>query len=204
MDTQAMDTPALGEWDGYGVKINLDAIPDVVKKGLIVTTLKHKLSNEVSANVIKLKEKAKEDNDESFDEESVTHELREKMVARILDGSIVLRISGGPRGSTLENIAFELAMKEAEAKLAPKGYWPKADRARGIKAEDAKIEFGGREMTREDLADMYLVKYAERFKAAAEEEHKARMEKAKLAKANVVKPVAAVEQSAQEVIDSLV
>jgi hypothetical protein len=198
-NTQMVEN-GLGSWAGFGVEIDLDAIPDQVKKGLMVTTLKHKLSNEVSANVIKLREKATETNDESFDEEAVTAELREKMVARILDGSIVLRISGGPRGSTLENIAWELAMKQAEATLAPKGYWPKADKKAGVKAEDATINFGGRDMTRDDLTDTVFNKYKDRFMKEAEVEHAARMEKAKLAKANKVTTVAVVAESLDALI----
>ena len=197
MNTQANEgNGVLGNWEGFGVSIDLDAIPDPVKKGLIVTTLKHKLSNEVSANVIKLREKE----GEGFDEESATQDLREKMVARILDGSIVLRISGGPRGSTLENIAWELAMKQAEATLAPKGYWPKADKKAGVKAEDATINFSGRDMTRDDLTDMVFEKYKDKFLEEAKVEHAKRMEKAKLAKANAVKTVPVVAES----LDSLI
>jgi hypothetical protein len=199
MDTQ-VNEGVLGSWEGFGVNIDLDAIPAQVMKGLVVTTLKHKLSNEVAANVIKLKEKATADNDESFDEEVATKELREKLVERILDGSLVLRISGGPRGSTLENIAYELAMKQAEATLAPKGYWPKADKKNGIKAEDAVIDFSGRKMTRDDLTEMVFLKYKDQFMADAAVEHAKRLEKAKLAKANAVKTVAVVEESLESLI----
>jgi hypothetical protein len=199
-NTQVNEGNGLGSWAGFGIEIDLDAIPDQVKKGLMVTTLKHKLSNEVSANVIKLREKATETNDESFDEEAATQELRERMVARIMDGSIVLRISGGPRGSTLENIAYELAMKQAEQTLAPKGYWPKADKKAGVKAEDATINFGGRDMTRDDLTETVFEKYKDRFMKEAEVEHAKRMEKAKLAKANKVTTVAVVQESLDALI----
>jgi hypothetical protein len=196
----------MGPFAWGGVEIDLDAIPRDTFVGLAKQGIIHKLGNEVAAGLVKVKEKdAKEHEGEAdyeFDEDAAKVELREAMVKKILDGTIGLRI-GGPRGTTIENIAFELAMKEAEAKLAPKGYWPKADRKAGIKAEDAKIDFGGRSMSREDLADMVLEKYKERFLAEAEMEHKARMDKAKAAKANQVKQVSKVDESPEDVLAGL-
>lgn len=189
-----------GEFDWGGFKVDLDRIPEAVRKSFIERTLAHKLGNEVAATVTRLKAdfKPKDEGDE-FDEELTTEDLRKKMLDRIYEGSIGLRV-GGPRGSTVENIAWELAMKQAEATLAPKGYWPKADRKAGIKAEDATIEFAGRAMTREELTDMVFEKYKDKLMADAKEEHARRMEKAKLAKANAVKAVDKVEQS----IDALI
>jgi hypothetical protein len=195
----------MGVFSWGGVDINLDDIPRDTFVGLAKQGIIHKLGNEVAAGLVKVKEKAEKDG-ETFDDEvkdAKSIELRQAMVKKILDGTIGLRI-GGPRGSTIENIAFELATKEAELKLAPKGYWPKADRKAGIKAEDAQIEFGGKQMTREDLADMVYNKYAERFLAEAAVEHAARMEKAKLAKANAVKPIASVDKTAEEALADLI
>jgi hypothetical protein len=189
-----------GNFAWGGVEIDLDAIPTEVQKGLMQRTIVHKLGNEVAAALVKVREKDKKEGDE-FDEEyeAVTQDLREQMVKKILDGTVGLRI-GGPRGNTIENIAFELAMKQAEATLAPKGYWPKADRKNGVKAEDATIEFAGRAMNREELTEMVLEKYKDKFLADAKEEHARRMEKAKLAKANSVKPVAQVKESVDDLI----
>jgi hypothetical protein len=191
---------AYGNFAWGGVEIDLDAIPDDVKAGLMKRTIVHKLGNEVAAQVVKQREKDKKEGDE-FDEEyeTVTADLREKMLQKILDGTVGLRI-GGPRGNTIENIAFELAMKQAETTLAPKGYWPKADRKNGIKAEDATIEFAGRAMTRDDLAEMVFEKYKDQLLEDAKAEHARRMEKAKLAKANSVKPVAQVEATVDDLI----
>jgi hypothetical protein len=206
MDTQT-NTTDMGDFTWGGVEINLDAIPRDTFVGLAKQGIIHKLGNEVAAGLVKVKEKdLKEHEGEAeyeFDEDSAKVQLREAMVKKILDGTIGLRI-GGPRGSTIENIAFELAMKEAEAKLAPKGYWPKADRKNGIKAEEASIEFGGRQMTRDDLADMVFTKYHDRFMSEATAEHAKRMERAKLAKANQVKQVASVDKSAEEVLGGLI
>ena len=196
---------ALGQFSWGGVEIDLDAIPRDTFVGLAKQGIIHKLGNEVAAGLVKVKERIEKEGQEFDDEtkEAKSIELRLAMVKKILDGTIGLRI-GGPRGSTIENIAFELAMKEAEAKLAPKGYWPKADRKNGIKAEDASIEFGGRQMTRDDLADMVFSKYHDRFMEEAAVEHAKRMERAKLAKANAVKPVASVDQSAEEALGALI
>jgi hypothetical protein len=206
MDTQT-NTTDMGDFTWGGVEINLDAIPRDTFVGLAKQGIIHKLGNEVAAGLVKVKEKdLKEHEGEAeyeFDEDAAKVQLREAMVKKILDGTIGLRI-GGPRGSTIENIAFELAMKEAEAKLAPKGYWPKADRKNGIKAEEASIEFGGRQMTRDDLADMVFTKYHDRFMSEATAEHAKRMERAKLAKANQVKQVASVDKSAEEVLGGLI
>lgn len=206
MDTQT-NTTDMGDFTWGGVEINLDAIPRDTFVGLAKQGIIHKLGNEVAAGLVKVKEKdLKEHEGEAeyeFDEDAAKVQLREAMVKKILDGTIGLRI-GGPRGSTIENIAFELAMKEAEAKLAPKGYWPKGDRKNGIKAEEASIEFGGRQMTRDDLADMVFTKYHDRFMSEATAEHAKRMERAKLAKANQVKQVASVDKSAEEVLGGLI
>jgi len=199
------DSALMGDFTWGNVSINLDNIPQNVFVGLAKQGIIHKLGNEVAAGLVKVKEKFEKEGgtwDEDVKEEK-SIELRQQMVQKILEGTIGLRI-GGPRGTTIENIAFELAMKEAEAKLAPKGYWPKADRKNGIKAEDAQIEFGGRQMTRDDLAEMVFDKYHDRFMKAAEDEHKARVEKAKLAKANQVKPVASVDKSAEDVLADLI
>ena len=59
-------------------------------------------------------------------------------------------------------------------------------------------------MTRDDLAEMVFDKYHDRFMKAAEDEHKARVEKAKLAKLNQVKPVASVDKSAEDVLADLI
>jgi hypothetical protein len=186
---------AYGEFSWGGVTLDLDAIPVDTFVGLAKQGIIHKLGNEVAAGLVKVKEKAGED----FDEEAAKVELREAMVKKILDGTIGLRI-GGPRGNTIENIAFELAMKQAEATLAPKGYWPKADRKNGVKAEEATVEFGGRAMTREEIADTVLERYRDTLMEAAKVEHAARMERAKAAKANAVKPVGAVQESLDDLI----
>jgi hypothetical protein len=194
------DEKVFGEFDWGGVKIDLDRIPVKVQGFLMSRGIIHKLGNEVAASVGKLKADYKPTETEpEFDEESVTKELREKMAQKILEGTIGLRI-GGPRGDTIENIAYELAMKQAENTLAPKGYWPKADKKAGIKAEDATVEFNGRAMTREELADVVFEKYKEKFMEEARAEHKARMDKAKLAKANAVKPVSKVEKSIEDLL----
>jgi hypothetical protein len=211
MDTNLNDTTSanalMGVFRWGEVDIDLDAIPNETFVGLAKQGIIHKLGNEVAASLVKVKEKAEKEHegeaDWEFDEDAAKIELREVMVKKILDGTVGLRI-GGPRGSTIENIAMELAYKEAEAKLAPKGYWPKADRKNGIKAEDAKIEFVGRMMTREDLADMVYAKYHERFLAEAAVEHAARMEKARLAKANAVTQVKSVDKSAEEALADLI
>jgi hypothetical protein len=211
MDTNLNDTTSpnalMGVFEWGGVKIDMDAIPNETFVGLARQGIIHKLGNEVAASLVKVKEKQEKEHegeaDWEFDEDAAKIELREGMVKKILDGTVGLRI-GGPRGSTIENIAWELASKEAEAKLAPKGYWPKADRKAGIKAEDAKIEFVGRMMTRENLVDMVYNKYAARFLEKAAVEHAARMEKAKLAKANAVKPIASVAQTAEEALADLI
>jgi hypothetical protein len=205
-DTTSAAALEMGVFSWGGVDVDLDAIPRETFVGLAKQGIIHKLGNEVAAGLVKVKEKAEKEHEGEtgweFDEDAGKIELRKGMVQKILDGTIGLRI-GGPRGTTLENIAFELAMKEAEAKLAPKGYWPKANRAKGIKAEEATIDFGGREMTRENLADMYLNKYQERFKVEAELEHKARMDRAKAAKQNAVKPLAKVEEKVEDIFDAL-
>jgi hypothetical protein len=211
MDTDLQNTTSpsvlMGVFRWGDVDIDLDAIPNETFVGLAKQGIIHKLGNEVAASLIKVKERQEKEHegeaDWKFDEDGTKIELREAMVKKILDGTVGLRI-GGPRGSTIENIAMELAYKEAEAKLAPKGYWPKADRKNGIKAEDAKIEFVGRMMTREDLADMVYNKYSARFLEEAAVEHAARMEKAKLAKANAVKPIASVAQTAEEALADLI
>jgi hypothetical protein len=207
LNTTVSDSALMGVFRWGDVDIDLDAIPNETFVGLAKQGIIHKLGNEVAASLVKVKEKAEKEHEGEaeweFDEDGAKIELREQMVKKILDGTVGLRI-GGPRGSTIENIAQELAYKEAEAKLAPKGYWPKADRKNGIKAEDAKIEFVGRMMTREDLADMVYNKYAERFLAEAAVEHAKRMEKAKLAKANAVAPVKAVAQTAEDALADLI
>jgi hypothetical protein len=191
---------AYGDFNWGGVSVNLDDIPEAVRAGLMKRTLIHKLSNEVAAAVGKVREKDGKTGEEFDDDyEPVTLDLREKMVAKVLDGTIGLRI-GGPRGNTLENIAYDLAMKQAEASLAPKGYWPKPDKKAGIKAEDATVDFAGRPMTRDDLAEMVLEKYKDRLMEEAKVEHAKRIEKAKANKANAVKPVANVNES----IDNLI
>jgi hypothetical protein len=183
-----------------GVEIDLDAIPFETQVNLMKTTLRHKLGNEVDAAVIKIRQKDEKMGDEFKEEyEPITLAKQQEMVKKILDGTLGIRV-GGPRGSTIENIAWELAEKQAEASLAPKGYWPKADRKAGIKAEDATIEFAGRAMNREDLTDMVYEKYKEKFLEEARVEHARRMEKAKLAKMNAGKAVAAVETSVDELI----
>jgi hypothetical protein len=198
--TNELDSGTFGEFNWGGVTIDLDRIPTKVQGFLMSRGIIHKLGNEVAASVGKLKAdyKPKEEGDE-FDEEAALKDLREKMAQKILEGTIGLRI-GGPRGDTIENIAFELAMKQAENTLAPKGYWPKADRKNNIKAEDATVEFNGRAMTREELADVVFEKYKDKFMEEAKVEHKARMDKVKLAKANAVKPVSKVEESLDDLI----
>jgi hypothetical protein len=189
-----------GEFSWGGASVDLDAIPLEVRAVLMKRTIKHIWGNEVAAQVVKLREKDDKKGEEYDEEyEPVALDLREKMTAKLLDGSIGLRI-GGPRGNTIENIAYELAMKQAEATLAPKGYWPKADRKAGVKAEEATVEFAGRAMTREDLADMVFEKYRDALMESAKVEHAKRAEKAKLAKANAVKPVGTVQES----IDNLI
>ena len=206
MDTELLNETALkGVFRWGDVEIDLDAIPyetfvSLAKQGII-----HKLGSEVAANIIKVKEKAeKDDPDLKTDEEWLENtkiELRKVMVQKILDGTVGLRISG-PRGTTLENIAYELAKAQAEETLAKKGYWPKLskeDRKNGKKIEDATVEFSGRPMTQDDLAEMVLEKYKDKLMEAAKVEHAKRLEKAKLAKANAVKSVTVVEES----LDSL-
>jgi hypothetical protein len=205
MDTNLNTSTSMGVFAWGNVEIDLDAIPNNVFVGLAKQGIIHKLGNEVAANLVKVKEKIEKDggvfDDDVKEEKSI--ELRKQMVQKILDGTIGLRI-GGPRGTTIENIAQELAYKEAEAKLAPKGYWPKADRKNGVSAEDARIDFGGNSMTRQDLADMVYNKYEARFLEEAKVEHAKRMERAKAAKANAVKQVTAVEKSAEDALAGLI
>ncbi len=185
-----------GTFTWGGLEIDLDAIPDAVKVGLMQRTLAHKLGNEVAAQVFKEKEKALAkakanghgddvtienvlDDDE---EEQVTADFRRVMLDRILDGTVGLRVVG-PRGSVLETIAFELAFAEAKAKLTPKGYWPEADRKAGVKAEDAVVEFAGGPKTREMLAELSFEKHKERFLESARKVRDERLQKQKAAKA---------------------
>jgi hypothetical protein len=189
-----------GEFDWGGVKINLDKIPSKIQGYLMSRGIIHKLGNEVAASIGKLKAdfKPKEEGDE-FDEEAALKELREKMAQRIIEGTIGTRITG-PRGDAIEDIAYELAMKQAENTLAPKGYWPKADRKKNIKAEEATVDFNGRLMTRQDLADVVYEKYKDKFMEEARVEYDARKEKLKLAKANAVKQVEKVEESLDDLL----
>lgn len=189
-----------GNFQWGGVEIDFDKVPEKVQAFLMQKGFIHKAGNEVAAAIVKLRADFKPSTEgEEFDEDEASIDLRKKLVDRLLDGTISIRIAG-PRGNTIENIAWELAMKQAEETLAPKGYWPKADRKNGIKAEDAVIEFAGRKMNREELTDMVYEKYKDTLLEAAKEEHARRAEKAKLAKANAVKAVDKVEES----IDALI
>lgn len=203
MDTQVSKDALMGTFNFNNMTVDLDRIPFDVQVAMIKRTIQHKLGNEVAAAVIKLREKAgKTEEDFAEEAETETQRLREEMVNKIYEGTIGLRI-GGPRGSTIENIAWELAMKQAEASLAPKGYWPKADRKLGIKAEDATVEFAGKAMTREELTQVVYDKYEAKFLEEAKVEHAKRMEKAKVAKANQVPVVKSVDQSAEDLLASI-
>jgi hypothetical protein len=189
---------AYGSYTFGGQTLNIDEIPEAVRLSWIQKAINHKLSNEVVSAALKVKEKE----GDAYDDEATTEELRKKMVDRIMSGNISLFV-GGPRGSTVENIAWELAQKEAEAKLAPKGYWPKLDKEDkklGVKIEDKTIEFNGIPMTREELTDMVFEKYKPRFMEEAKVEYDKRVEKAKLAKQNAVKTVSKVEESVEDLI----
>jgi hypothetical protein len=185
-------------WGEYN--LDMDALPQKVKVSFILRTFAHKMSNEVSAAVLKIREKDGKTADE-YDAEyaDVTKAKQDEMFDKIMKGEVGLRV-GGPRGDTIENIALELAAKQAEATLSPKGYWPKADRKRGIKAEDATVEFHGRVMTREEITEVYFAKYKEKFLEEAKAVHAERMEKAKLAKQNAVKSVSTVAESLDDLI----
>ena len=162
------------EWGG--VSIDLDAVPVAVLKNAIVRTVAHKLGNEVAAAVIKERGKAEDDNAEA--REARTLELREAMVSRFLDGSIGLT-SPGTRGNALEAIAFELAGREAQAVLAPKGLWPTGNRAKGIAAADAVVELGGELLNREALTQIRFDKNRDRLLAEAAPILEERKQKAK-------------------------
>lgn len=189
-----------GNFEWGGVEIDFDKVPEKVQAFLMQKGFIHKAGNEVAAAIVKQRTDFKPTEDApEFDEDAASLELRKKLVDRLLDGTIATRIAG-PRGNTIENIAWELAMKQAEATLAPKGLWPKADRKNGVKAEDATIEFAGKAMTRDELTDVVFEKYKDKLLEDAKEEHAKRAEKAKLAKQNAVKAVGKVDQS----IDALI
>lgn len=191
---------AYGNFSWGGVEIDFDVVPESVQAFLMQKGLIHKLSNEVAAAKIKAEESFKPTFDgEVFDGEAFSLDQRKAVIARCLDGTIVTRITG-PRGSTLENIAWELAEKRAEDTLAPKGYWPKGDRKKGIKPEDATIEFVGQHMTRKDLTQMVYDKYEDELMEAAKVERDRRLEEAKVRKANAVKTAAKVDVSVEDLI----
>ena len=191
MTTGSNTTITLGDLhDGFepfewgGVTIDLAKLPLAVAVNAIKRTVSHKLGNEVAADLVKEKEKAAKDGLELDDEEieALTLAKREAMLQRFYDGTIGLR-TGGARGSTLENIAFELASKEAQAVLEPKGLWPKGDKKAGIAAEDAVVELAGELLNREALANIRLDKHRDRLMEDAKVELDVRRAKAKEAKA---------------------
>ena len=79
----------------------------------------------------------------------------------------------------MENIAFEIAYKRAQATLSPKGFWPEANRKLGIKADEATVLFGGVAMTRDEIAAKMLEKYRADILAEAEAVRAERLAKAK-------------------------
>lgn len=176
-----------GSYKYGGLDIDVDRFPAAVQLNFIQRTVAHKLGNEVKSAMIREKEKAEKDGRvlDADEEEALQTKLREEMLAKFYAGTVGLRISG-PRGTTLENIAFELAYEHARKVFEPKGLWPKPDRKAGITAEEATVIFQGEAMTRENLADLALEKYQERFMAEAEVERKARIEKAKANKAAAI------------------
>lgn len=178
---------AYGSFEYAGYVFDRDAIPENTRGGLLGSAIGHKMTNEVSSNVIRLRKvaeeaakKAGDDFDEEEFTESKTKELRDAMHRKIMDGTVGIRISG-PRGTTLENIALELASKAAEAKLAPIGAWP--PNATKDNPEPV-VDFDGTILNRQQLAEMFLEKHRDSLMAQAVTEHAARVEKAKLAKAN--------------------
>jgi len=194
---------SLGTYECGGLEVDLDRFPPAVVIGFVRRTIAHKLGNEVASAIIRVKDKYAVDNGgATMPEEDVDAEvmrMREAMVAKFYDGTVGLRV-GGPRGSTIENIAFELAMKQAQETLEPKGAWPKPDKKNGVKAEDATVVFAGEPHTREMLADLVLDKYRDQLMAKAKVVHEERMEKAKAAKAAAVPVKAKVEESAADLL----
>lgn len=198
---------AFGTFTWGNTVIDKDMLPIEVQSALMDKTLKHKLDNEVSSNVIRLREaaieKAKKDGDESFDAEefteSKTEELREVMKQKLYDGTIGLRIVG-PRGSTIENIAMELAFKRAQAKLEPKGFWPKGNKKAGVSDDDAVVELQGQVVNREQIAQTFFEMFKDELMDAAKVEHAARMERVKANKANKVPVKAKGEESLADLL----
>jgi len=60
----------------------------------------------------------------------------------------------------IEELALILAFDEARKQLQPKNYWPTDE-------PDATIEFAGRQLTQEDLADLVFNKHQDLFLAEA-------------------------------------
>jgi hypothetical protein len=56
----------------------------------------------------------------------------------------------------IEDLAIILSWDEARKQLQPSGYWPSDE-------PDATIEFAGRQLTQEDLADLVFNKHADLF-----------------------------------------
>ena len=165
-----MNVATLGdlyEFEGFewgGVTIDLARFPIEVAVNAIKRTVAHKLGNEVAADVVKEKEKAAKDGRELDEDEieALTLAKRETMLERFYAGTIGLR-TGGARGNALESVAFELAAKEAQAILAPKGAWPMPDKKAGVSAEDAVVELGGEFLNREQLTQIRFEKHKDRL-----------------------------------------
>ena len=188
--------PNLVEFGAHSV--DLDQVPADIVKAFFARTFAHKLGNEVAAQIVRKAETfAKEHGGDEPDDDTVdawTNEARDQMVARILDGTISTRVSGGPRGNVLENIAWELAQAMTIKKLktdriASKlpSLWPEARRAKdgveAIKAEDATVKFAGRDMTRDELVEITFNKYRDQLMDEAKIVRDERNAKAKANKA---------------------
>lgn len=165
----------------YGkTTVDMDRLPELIQKNFIQRTIGHKLGNEVNSALLREREKAEKEGRE-VDEDEIVERLRNEMVEKFYAGTIGIRVTG-PRGTTLENIAFELAGEAARKLLEPKGLWPMPNRKLGIKAEDATAIFGGEPRTREEITDMMLEKYRDRFMGEAKAEQERRVAEAKARK----------------------
>jgi hypothetical protein len=202
MEGVSLHDPVYGMYDaGSGVTIDLDRFASLYPQSFGNAArrgLAHKFSNEIASTVTSAKEKHKAINGVEMDDEEVERlfeSKRSEMAQALLNGDLQISAPGAPRGSGLENLAFEIAFKRAKEKLEPQGFWPQENRKLGIKADEATVNFAGSIMKREEIAQAFLNKYREEIEAEAKVLREQRIAEAKAKSPKVRKDSAEADLS---------
>ena len=143
--------------------IDTQTVPATSLVALVQRGFNNILGNEVASKVTKWKDDYKDEHGENPNDAEVatyTYDCRKAALQRILDGTLGVRQSAGPRGTAIDTVMRQIAVERLAAALK------KQNTKMPIK--DETVTVGGKSYDRASLIAAHLMKNADVIRTEAE------------------------------------